>query len=824
MKEITLYKHNKETYDKVIEAWKTTNKVAVVQATGTGKSYIILKCLSDFIDKKKIVLAPSNYILEQLEWEGERLDNTELITYSKLSYMTDYEIEQLNPSLIILDEFHRCGAETWGNEINKLIERFPKSKILGTSATNIRFLDNNRDMAEELFEGNVVTNLTLAEAIVKNILPIPKYVSALYTFNDEINGLKNKVENSKNTDEDKEELLKEIEVMKNKLESSKGIPIILKKHLKDNNNYKFIVFCKDLEHLKEMKDIVFNWFKKSHIAEHIENYTAYSGYNDTNKEVEEFRLNKNDNTIKLLFSIDMFNEGIHIEDISGVILLRPTISPIIYYQQIGRAIQVGNGNNPIIFDFVNNFDNIGAKNFVGDLKEYAIIERNNNNKENSEDSNIDNYEFMIFDETQEAKTLFESIEDKLIDNWDSMYEELREFYNKNGHCNVSYSYGDNKKLYNWIRTQKKYGVSEEKKQKLDELNFDWELISFDDKWDSMYEKLLIFYNEYNDTNVPRTYNHKLWLWIGTQRSFYSQNRLTKDRIQKLEELNFAWNLIEENWRNMFKLLEEYYKKFGDTNVTRKYENKELFRWVAVQRRNYLNDKLSQDRIDCLNNINFMWSINETWDNMYNQLKSYYNKRGNTNVSIDENKKLYLWSQTQKKFFKKEKLDNEKIKKLNDINFSFKTKKDRWEVMYNLLVDYKKTNGNCDVEKDVIYKDKKLGYWVEYQRNTINSIRNNEEKETRIKKLNDINFLWKKPRQKSRQKYMYLKEDSWNDIYKCLIEYKEKFNTTKVPKGYKFNSINLGEWVRTQRNAYKKGNMNKERIDKLNNLGFIWKVR
>jgi predicted RNase H-like nuclease (RuvC/YqgF family) len=96
-------------------------------------------------------------------------------------------------------------------------------------------------MAEELFEGNVVTNLSLAEAIVKNILPMPKYVSALYTFDDEINNLKNKVENSKNSDNEKEELLKEIETMKNKLELSKGIPNILKKHL-NNKDYKFIIF------------------------------------------------------------------------------------------------------------------------------------------------------------------------------------------------------------------------------------------------------------------------------------------------------------------------------------------------------------------------------------------------------------------------------------------------------------------------------------------------------------------------------------------------------------------------------------------------------
>lgn len=54
----------------------------------------------------------------------------------------------------------------------------------------------------------------------------------------------------------------------------------------------------------------------------------------------------------------MLNEGIHVDDVDGVILLRPTVSPIIYLQQIGRALSAGNKNQPVIFDMVNNFDSL----------------------------------------------------------------------------------------------------------------------------------------------------------------------------------------------------------------------------------------------------------------------------------------------------------------------------------------------------------------------------------------------------------------------------------------------------------------------------------
>ena len=261
MKDIKLYPHNQETYDKIQTLWKTENKVSAVQATGTGKSYLILKCIYNDPEANKVVLAPSNYILEQLINEaGEELPNTKTLTYSKLSYMSDAEIKELNIGYIFLDEFHRCGAEQWGDGVQRLLNAFPNAKVLGTSATHIRFLDNARNMGEELFNGNIVNNLSLAEAIVKKILPMPKYISALYTFDDEVNNLKTKVENSKNDEESKKEMLKEIEIMKNKLNKSKGIPNILKKHLSKDYSGKFIIFCKDKVHLDEMKETVVEWF------------------------------------------------------------------------------------------------------------------------------------------------------------------------------------------------------------------------------------------------------------------------------------------------------------------------------------------------------------------------------------------------------------------------------------------------------------------------------------------------------------------------------------------------------------------------------------
>lgn len=92
------------------------------------------------------------------------------------------------------------------------------------------------------------------------------------------------------------------------------------------------MFCSDYEHLCEMTDKVPEWFGKIDETPHI--YKAYSEDPSTDEAFAAFKQDGSEH-LKLLFCIDMLNEGVHVDDVSGVILLRPTVSPIIYKQQSG---------------------------------------------------------------------------------------------------------------------------------------------------------------------------------------------------------------------------------------------------------------------------------------------------------------------------------------------------------------------------------------------------------------------------------------------------------------------------------------------------------
>jgi hypothetical protein len=177
------------------------------------------------------------------------------------------------------------------------------------------------------------------------------------------------------------------------------------------------------------------------------------------------------------------------------------------------------------------------------------------------------------------------------------------------------------------------------------------------------------------------------------------------------------------------------------------------------------------------------------------------------VSAKENQKLYSWIAGQRLDFKKNKLDNERLNKLKKLNFSLGEKDDKWNAMYELLKEYKEEYGDCNVPDKYIYKDEKLGNWVGWQRKVINKDINNIDE--RIKKLNEIGFVWD------------IRDYQWGIMYDCLIKYKEQHNTIKISKDCIFNSMKLGTWVTTQRKSYKKGDIKKERVEKLNNIGFIW---
>lgn len=176
--------------------------------------------------------------------------NLKRITYQKLARLTDQEIQELDADIIILDEFHHCGAPEWGKGVERLLQINEGASVLGLSATPLRYTDGLRDMADELFENNVASEMTLEEAIESEILPEASYVSTLYGYDKELEGMQTNIDKIKDEEKRKEaqDLLNNL---RDKLdENTQNLPELFSEHMQEKSG-KYIVFCRNIEDMNE---------------------------------------------------------------------------------------------------------------------------------------------------------------------------------------------------------------------------------------------------------------------------------------------------------------------------------------------------------------------------------------------------------------------------------------------------------------------------------------------------------------------------------------------------------------------------------------------
>lgn len=647
---IKLFKHNEEAYQAVKTMLEEEGKAAVIHPTGTGKSLIAFKLVEAHPSEHFLWLSPSEYIFEtQLENLGMEFSNIRYLSYSRLMKSED-SIEELHPDYIILDEFHRCGATEWGKSVRKLLDACPEAKLLGLSATNIRYLDNQRNMAEELFDGNVASEMTLGEAIVREILPEPKYVIAMYSYKKELEQLRKRVQALSNQGLVAENQ-KLLEQLRRALEQADGLDQVFEKHMTKKDG-KYIVFCADQEHMEEMKAQVGVWFKKVDRNPHI--YTAFYRDSATGKEFAAFKKDDSEH-LKLLFCIDMLNEGVHVDDVDGVILLRPTVSPIIYLQQIGRALSAGSGKEPVIFDLVNNFDSLYC---IDCLKKemaeaFVLFPRTNEKGERFRDH------FRIIDETKDCRELFQKLQDNLSSAWETYYIAARQWYLEHGNLKIPKSYitPTGLTLGSWIMTQRRVragsvpgALTEEKIQKLDDIGMIWDMGS--QRWNEGLEELRIYYNEHGNVDVTAKYvspsGFRLGSWVNNLRVKVRNKgldqALTKEQQEQMEELGMIWDKNTETWEMYFQAAEKYSKTHGDLEVPAKYVTEDgvaLGRWLGEIKHQITHANksrraaLTEDQLSRLQVLGFDAEKKYVrhWNIRFALAKEYYEEHGDLNVPV-----------------------------------------------------------------------------------------------------------------------------------------------------------------------------------------------
>lgn len=596
-------------------------KAAIVHPTGTGKSYIAFKLIEDNPEKVVIWLSPSEYIfktqLESLKRNDPDfpLANVHFYTYAKLMCCTQAQLDEIaaqKPAYIIFDEFHRAGAECWGESTVALLKLCPDAKFLGLTATNIRYLDNNRDMAEELFDSRVASNMTLGEAVVRGILPAPKYVTTVYQYQKALAKYQARVDNLR-TPGIQDVNQKYLDALRRALEQADGLDKVFAHHI-TNKDGKYIVFCANKEHMDEMVSHVPEWF--AGVNPDVVVYEAYSDDPNTDKAFADFKTDTGDR-LKLLFCIDMLNEGVHVEGISGVILFRPTISPIIYKQQIGRALTAGDTAAPLILDVVNNFEGLTSISGLQSEMQEAVYRL----YANGEGDKIATERFEVIEQVHDCRVLFEQLQASLSSSWEHYFSEASIYYAEHGDLNVPklYTTPGGLSLGVWLITQRRVregqiqgNLTQQQIARLDSIGMVWGNRK-EIAWQHGFEAAKKYHDTYGDLLVAGKYvdpeGYPLGQWILKTRQQKLNGCLKEERIAQMDEIGMVWSIFDAKWEKAYALAVAYYEENGNLNIPRSYVTavgERLGVWLANQQWSYPKGKLTEERIAKLDEIGMRW--------------------------------------------------------------------------------------------------------------------------------------------------------------------------------------------------------------------------
>lgn len=396
--------------------------------------------------------------------------------------------------------------------------------------------------------------------------------------------------------------------------------------------------------------------------------------------------------------------------------------------------------------------------------------------------------------------------DPFSEQWKKAFITLESFSRREGHFRVPRQHNENGvALGHWILTQRKNAekLSSEQVELLDSIGFPWD--PFTDKWELGFSHLLAFRNREGHCRVPKQHKegaYNLDAWARGQRQ--RKNKLTKDRFDRLESIDFCWDLRTDQWEEAFLLLQEFHKDNGHCRVPLNFIFKDFKLGVWTNSQRQKADQLSPDKIKRLDSLGFSWDpFLEQWNEAFMELQKFKKKEGHCRVPINFTRNgvnLGTWSMTQRQ--NKMKLSPERIKRLNSLGFSWNPFNEQWEAAISVLLEFRNREGHCRVPRNHREGGVMLGIWVKGQRD-------NRDKLTpeQIRRLDALGFSWDPFTER------------WEEAFSALVIYHKSEGHCRVPRHYTQGGFRLGLWVSAQR--VKKSGLKPEQIKRLDSVGFIW---
>ncbi len=336
-------------------------RALLISATGTGKTYASAFAMRELGFKRVLFLVYRVTLAKQAKKSFEKVFDKKvtmgLMGAGAYEYEKDYifaTVETLNRDArlfqyqpdafdcIILDEAHHSS----NNIYTKVIDYFDPKLFLGMTATPDKRDDNQEGKnIYEIFHYQIAHEIRLQQAMEDNLLCPFHYfgVSEVISLDDKT------LQATKLTDDEFNQLISD-ERVKHVIEQSEYYGY-------SGDRVRGLIFCSRVKECEELSR-KFNALGYSTIA-----LSGADSEEKRQKAFERLAMDEADTTEEMqpldyIFSRDILNEGVDIVEVNQVIMLRPTQSPIVFIQQLGRGLRKAPGKEyVVILDFIGNYNN-----------------------------------------------------------------------------------------------------------------------------------------------------------------------------------------------------------------------------------------------------------------------------------------------------------------------------------------------------------------------------------------------------------------------------------------------------------------------------------
>ena len=355
--DIRPYPYQQEILDKLLAEREVRGlyKNLVVAATGTGKTVIAALDFKRFCKQnigkanKLLFIAHREEILKQSRdtfagvlkdtnfgelfvgnYKPDSLDHLFISVQTLNSQALHTKLPPDYYDYIVIDETHHAAAHSYG----KALEYFKPKVLLGLTATPER-MDGKSIL--DYFGGRIAAEIRLPEAIDRKLLCPFQYfgVSDTVDLND-LHWVRGGYDKSE---------LSNLYVISHSIAQKRADHILrsLDRYVTDMSDVRALGFCVSIEHAHFMADY-FNTCGVPAMA-------LVGQSSDEDRRTARERLVKGE--LRIIFVVDIYNEGVDIPEVNTVLFLRPTESLTIFLQQLGRGLRLAEGKECLtVLDFI----------------------------------------------------------------------------------------------------------------------------------------------------------------------------------------------------------------------------------------------------------------------------------------------------------------------------------------------------------------------------------------------------------------------------------------------------------------------------------------